>query len=136
MRLLIQIVALHATPALLLSLLVNGLFSGNSPTWNKRLGAGAAPARSHAQMPGGAVGRASMEIAARGGHRSMPERGLHQMDRCAPAETMAGVRVSQPMGRQVGAKPGPLVRSLHHPLRRARVGCASRGSPGALLATG
>jgi len=61
---------------------------------------------------------------------------LHQMDRRAPIQAMAGVRVPQLTGRQVGAKPGPLVRSLHHPLRRAWVERASRGSPGALLAAG
>src|SRR4051794_13692264 len=31
--------------------------------------------------------------------RGVPERDLHQMDRCAPAEAMAGVCVPQPAGR-------------------------------------
>ena len=99
-------------------------------------GSGPDRAALHAEIPRRVAGGSAVEIAACGRDGRMAQGLPHEVDRRAPAETMAGVRVSQPMSRQVGPKPGPLVRSLHHPLRRAWVERASRGSPGARLAAG
>jgi hypothetical protein len=53
--------------------------------------------RRRTEQKRGAVGGPRMEIAACGGHRGMAERLLHQMDRRAPVEAMAGVGVPPPL---------------------------------------
>ena len=39
-----------------------------------------------------------MQVAPRGGHRGVAERGLHQVDGRAAVEAVAGVRMAEPKG--------------------------------------
>src|SRR5215212_2266335 len=66
-----------------------------------------------------------MEVAARGGHRGMAERGLHEVDRRAPVEAVARMRMAQPVGRDLGGEPGPLGCGFHDPVHGALVERAS-----------
>lgn len=54
--------------------------------------------RSYSQIPGRAVGRPGVGVAARGGYAGMPQRRLNEMDRRAAVEAVRGVRVPEPMG--------------------------------------
>ena len=45
----------------------------------------------------------------------MPERLLDEVDRRAAVEAVAGVRMAQPMGRDLGREAGPCGRGLHDP---------------------
>ena len=65
------------------------------------------PPHSHAEIAGGAAGGASVQVAARGGDRGVPEGSLHEVDGRAAVEAMAGVRMAQPMRRDLGREAGP-----------------------------
>ena len=47
-----------------------------------------------------------MEVVARGGHRGVAERGLYEVDGCASVEAVARMRVTEPVGRDLGGEPG------------------------------
>jgi hypothetical protein len=48
-----------------------------------------------------------MEVAARGGHGGVPERLLDQVDGRTPVEAVAGVRMAQPVRRDLSGEAGP-----------------------------
>jgi hypothetical protein len=62
-----------------------------------------------------------MQISPRRRHRGVPERGLHEMDRCAAVEAVRGMGVSEPVRRDLAREPYLSCRRLHDPMDRARI---------------
>jgi hypothetical protein len=85
------------------------------------MGQGQAAPVLHPEVSSRTVGGAGMEVAARGGDRGVPERLLHQVDGCAPIQTVAGVGMAQPVGRNLSGEPRPLGGGFHDAVHGALV---------------
>jgi len=72
---------------------------GGAPLRLQPLCQGQAAPVLHPEVPGGAVGGASVQVAARGGNRGVAELLLHQVDRRAPAKAVARVSMAPLMRR-------------------------------------